>query len=57
MQLYLDYRRDVRTIDLRMSEIDGGYQRSLGEGLWRLDPRQLQLQIEGIRAVAKDPSD
>jgi PAS domain S-box-containing protein len=48
MQLYLDYRRDVGAIDERMSEIDSGYRRSLGEGLWRLDARQLQLQVEGI---------
>jgi PAS domain S-box-containing protein len=48
MQLYLDYRRDVRAIDLRMSDIDSGYWRSLGEGLWRLDVLQLQLQVEGI---------
>jgi PAS domain S-box-containing protein len=47
-QLYLDYRRDVSAIDQRMSEIDGGYRQSLGEGLWRLDARQLQLQVEGI---------
>ena len=47
-QLYLDYRRDVRAIDQRMSEIDSGYRQSLGEGLWRLDARQLQLQVEGI---------
>jgi Periplasmic sensor domain found in signal transduction proteins len=48
MQLYFDYRRDVRAIDQRISEIDSGYRRSLGEGLWRLDARQLQLQAEGI---------
>jgi PAS domain S-box-containing protein len=47
-QLYLDYRSDVQAIDQRMSEIDGGYRQSLGEGLWRLDTRQLQLQVEGI---------
>jgi C4-dicarboxylate-specific signal transduction histidine kinase len=47
-QLYLDYRRDIRAIDQRMSEIDSGYSRSLGEGLWRLDARQLRLQVEGI---------
>jgi PAS domain S-box-containing protein len=47
-QLYFDYRRDVGAIDRRMSEIDSGYRRSLGEGLWRLDARQLQLQVEGI---------
>jgi PAS domain S-box-containing protein len=48
MQLYLDYRRDVQAIDLRMSEIDSGYRGSLGEGLWRLDARQLRLQVEEI---------
>jgi PAS domain S-box-containing protein len=48
MQLYLAYRRDVGAIDQRMSEIDSGYRQSLGEGLWRLDARQLQLQVEGI---------
>ena len=47
-QLYLDYRSGVRAIDQRMSEIDSGYRQSLGEGLWRLDKRQLQLQVEGI---------
>jgi PAS domain S-box-containing protein len=47
-QLYLDYYRDVRAIDQRMSEIDTGYRQSLGEGLWRMDARQLQLQVEGI---------
>jgi signal transduction histidine kinase len=48
MQLYLDYRREVQAIDLRMSEIDTSYRQSLGEGLWRLDARQLQLQVGGI---------
>ncbi len=48
MQLYLDYRSDVQAIDQRMSQIDGGYRQSLGEGLWRLDARQLQLQVDGI---------
>jgi PAS domain S-box-containing protein len=47
-ELYLDYRRDIQAIDQRMSQIDGSYGRSLGEGLWRLDARQLQLQVDGI---------
>jgi PAS domain S-box-containing protein len=47
-QLYFDYRRDVRAIESRMSEIAGSYLQSLGEGLWNLDRRQLELQIEGI---------
>jgi PAS domain S-box-containing protein len=48
LQLYLDYRRDVGTIEHRMSEIEGSYLRSLGEGLWNLDARQLELQVDGI---------
>jgi len=48
IQLYLDYRRDIGTIDRRISEIESSYRRSLAEGLWRLDARQLQLQVEGI---------
>jgi PAS domain S-box-containing protein len=48
LQLYLDYRRDVGTIEHRMSEIESGYLRSLGEGLWNLDERQLELQVDGI---------
>jgi PAS domain S-box-containing protein len=47
-QLYLDYRRDTGAIDRRMSEIADSYGHSLGEGLWNLDRRQLELQIEGI---------
>jgi hypothetical protein len=48
LQLYVDYRRDVERIERRMSEIEGSYLRSLGEGLWNLDVRQLELQIDGI---------
>jgi PAS domain S-box-containing protein len=48
LQLYFDYRRDVGTIDRQISEIEGSYRRSLGEGLWNLDARQLELQADGI---------
>ena len=48
IQLYVDYRRDVQEIDLRMAEIDSVYSRSLGDGLWRLDSRQLRFQVEGV---------
>jgi PAS domain S-box-containing protein len=47
-QLYFDYRYEVGAIKSRMSEIEGSYLQSLGEGLWNLDSRQLELQIEGI---------
>ena len=48
LQLYLDYHRDVGTIERRISEIGTSYAGSLGEGLWELDPQQLQLQVDGI---------
>jgi signal transduction histidine kinase len=49
LQLYFEYRRDVGTIDRRISEIEESYRRSLSEGLWNLDSRQLELQADGIR--------
>jgi len=48
LRLYFDYRRDVGTIDRQISEIERSYRRSLGEGLWNLDARQLELQVDGI---------
>ena len=48
LQLYLDYRRDVGAIDRQISDIEGSYRRSIGEGLWNLDSRQLELQVDGI---------
>src|SRR5215475_7268207 len=47
-QLYFDYRSAVGAIESRMAEVEGSYLQSLGEGLWDLDSRQLELQIEGI---------
>src|SRR4030095_9990109 len=51
LQLYRDYRNDVGAIEGRMSEIEGSYSQSLGEGLWTLDRRQIELQIGGILAL------
>jgi C4-dicarboxylate-specific signal transduction histidine kinase len=48
LQLYLDYRRDVSLIDRRITEIEGSYRWSISEGLWNLDVRQLELQVDGI---------
>ncbi|MBI3706345.1 MAG: PAS domain S-box protein [Proteobacteria bacterium] len=48
LQLYLDYRREVGTIETRLDEIERSYLGSLGEGLWNLDQDQLELQLNGI---------
>src|SRR5215831_11020758 len=47
-QLYFDYRNAVGAIESRLSEVEGSYLQSLSEGLWNLDRRQIELQIEGI---------
>jgi PAS domain S-box-containing protein len=51
LELYLDYKRDVAAIDVRLDEIQQGYAESLAESLWNLDTNQLQLQLAGIRRL------
>jgi signal transduction histidine kinase len=48
LQLLLRYERGVGVIDGRLEDIRKSYLASLGEGLWRLDDQQLQLQLDGI---------
>lgn len=51
LELYLDYKRDVAAIDVRLDQIQQGYAESLAESLWNLDANQLQLQLAGIRRL------
>jgi PAS domain S-box-containing protein len=51
VQLYFDYRFDVSAIEQRLSEIEKGYISSLSEGLWQLDRKQLELQLNGIASL------
>jgi len=48
LQLYLDYDREVRSIETRLDEIGRSYFGSIGESLWNLDQNQLELQLNGI---------
>jgi PAS domain S-box-containing protein len=48
IQLYIDYRRDVSALEVRLNQISGSYLASLAEGLWTLDEKQLRLQLDGI---------
>jgi PAS domain S-box-containing protein len=48
IQLYIDYRREVSVLELRLNQISGSYLDSLAEGLWTLDEKQLRLQLDGI---------
>jgi diguanylate cyclase (GGDEF)-like protein len=48
LQLYLDYQRDVGTIDGRVREISNGYRDSLARSLWNVDAEQIRVQLDGI---------
>jgi signal transduction histidine kinase len=48
LQLWLRYDRGLGVINGRLEDISRSYLASLGEGLWRLDEQQLQLQLDGI---------
>ena len=52
LQLYGDYERGIALIENRLSDIDRSYRDSLGEGLWRLDRQQLQLELDGMLRLA-----
>ncbi|SAL17346.1 PAS/PAC sensor hybrid histidine kinase [Caballeronia udeis] len=52
LQLYGDYERGIALIEGRLSDIDQSYRDSLSEGLWRLDRRQLQLELDGMLHLA-----
>jgi PAS domain S-box-containing protein len=48
IQLYIDYRREISVLEMRLNQVSESYLASLAEGLWTLDERQLRLQLDGI---------
>lgn len=48
VQLYLEYRREMRDIDARMALIRAGYLASLERSLWDLNQEQLNVQLRGL---------
>lgn len=48
VQLYLDYRRDIHAIDIRLAEVRSSTLGSLAGSLWHMDAEQLRLQLEGM---------
>jgi PAS domain S-box-containing protein len=47
-QLYLDYRREIGSIETRLDEIGRSSLGSLSEGLWNLDRNQVQAHLNGF---------
>ncbi|MFJ4431426.1 ATP-binding protein [Pseudomonas sp. NPDC089395] len=48
VQLYFEYRREMREIDARMALIRAGYLASLERSLWDLNQEQLNVQLRGL---------
>jgi len=48
VQLYIEYRREMREIDARMELIRAGYLASLERSLWDLNQEQLNVQLRGL---------
>lgn len=48
VQLYFEYRREMRDIEARMALIRAGYLASLERSLWDLDEAQLDTQLRGL---------
>lgn len=47
-QLYIDYRKDIDSINISLGQIDRSYSNSLANSLWHLDNDQLEIQLSGI---------
>jgi len=48
VQLYIEYRREMRDIDSRMELIRVGYLASIERSLWDLNEAQLNVQLRGL---------
>jgi len=51
VQVYSDYRQEVRLVDQRIKVIETSYKSSLARSLWALDQKLLQVQMEGILSL------
>lgn len=51
IQLYWDYRSDVRDIEKEIYSIEAGYLDSLSSSLWKLDQEQIDIQLDGIMKI------
>ncbi|WP_166366163.1 ATP-binding protein [Pseudomonas akapageensis] len=48
VQLYIEYRREMRDIEARLQLIRDGYLASLDRSLWDLNQEQLNVQLRGL---------
>jgi signal transduction histidine kinase len=48
VQLYVDFHRDLASLEYRFAEIQSVYPESLSQAVWDVDERQLTLELKGI---------
>jgi len=48
IQLYIDYRNGIESIDTQFSLVQSGYSASITRSVWVYDEKQTLLQLEGI---------
>ncbi|WP_165839981.1 ATP-binding protein [Motiliproteus coralliicola] len=51
LQLNLDYRRELRSLEHQAELIQSSYLETLAKSLWDLDRAQVELQLKGIRSL------
>ncbi len=51
VQLYVEYRRDLKALNARFIQIEKSFGKSLGSALWRYNTELLQAQLEGIHQL------
>lgn len=51
LQLYIDYNKDIRTLQQQLRYIETSHQQSLANDLWLFNDKGLQEQLKGILAL------
>ncbi|MDD0853117.1 ATP-binding protein [Halobacteriovorax sp. GB3] len=50
-QLYIDYKKDISTVNRTLDQIESIYTKSLANSLWHLDKKQLVIQATGMKKL------
>ena len=51
IQLFVEYRRDLHTLEQTMTDARASFAQTLGASLWALDDEQLRLQLRGLQQL------
>ncbi|MBF0551963.1 MAG: response regulator [Deltaproteobacteria bacterium] len=51
MQVYIDYRREIRSIEENLKWIQESYSQAIALSLWVMDREQLQAELDSIRRI------